>query len=195
MRRGCAWRARRLSHAATCTPSLLRTCRIRATRHGATTSSSAATNRPSVGPVSDLAVPDGVHVVLETLWSNGYAAYVVGGAARDTLLARPVSDWDVATSARPEQIKEGFPPGRYENKFGTVTVPSGGFDVQTTTFRRDHQYGDHRRPDSVTFTDSLDEDLARRDFTANAIAWGREADADTAGFVDPTHGAADLEAR
>jgi putative nucleotidyltransferase with HDIG domain len=145
--------------------------------------------------VSDLPVPDGVRAVLDTLWSEGHGAYVVGGAVRDTLLGRAVSDWDVATSARPEQIAALFSNGRYENKFGTVTVTSGRFDVQATTFRRDHLYGDHRRPDSVTFTDSVHEDLARRDFTVNAIAWGREANADAARFVDPTNGTADLDAR
>jgi tRNA nucleotidyltransferase (CCA-adding enzyme) len=144
--------------------------------------------------LSDLAVPDGVRAVLDSLWSNGHAAYVVGGAVRDTLLGRTASDWDVATSARPEKIAELFSNGRYENKFGTVTVPSGGFDVQTTTFRRDHLYGDHRRPDSVTFTDSVGEDLARRDFTVNAIAWGRDAAGNEPRFVDPTNGTADLDA-
>jgi len=140
----------------------------------------------------DLIVPAGVSDVLDSLWKHGFAAYVVGGAVRDSLLRRPVTDWDVATSALPDQIKELFWAGRYENKFGTVTVPTADGDVQTTTFRRDHQYGDHRRPDSVTFSESVVKDLARRDFTVNAIAWGREPGEDASTFTDPTNGLVDL---
>src|SRR5664279_11926 len=133
--------------------------------------------------MSEIAVPDGVRAVLETLWSSGFGAFVVGGGVRDTLLSRPVpQDWDVATSGRPEQVKVVLPAGRYENRFGTVTLDVEPYTVQITTFRRDHQYADHRRPDSVTFTDSLDEDLARRDFTVNAIAWGRAPAQDAAHF-------------
>ena len=132
--------------------------------------------------------PAPVLAVLATLWDAGHAAFLVGGGVRDALLGRPVVDWDVATDALPERLLDVFPSGRYENRFGTVTVPSDGLEVEVTTFRRDHQYGDHRRPDSVTFTTSLDEDLARHDFTVNAVAWGR------AGIVDPTGGMADLTA-
>ena len=145
--------------------------------------------------MTDLAVPDGVQAVLNTLWSSGFSAFVVGGGVRDTLLGRPVpEDWDVATSGRPEQVKEVLPAGRYENRFGTVTLDVAPYVIQITTFRRDHQYADHRRPDSVTFTDSLEEDLARRDFTVNAIAWGREPTQDAAHFEDPTNGMPDLQA-
>ncbi len=145
--------------------------------------------------MSELGVPDAVLGVLETLWSGGNAAYVVGGGVRDTLLRRPAPlDWDIATSARPEEVKAAFALGRYENRFGTVTIPAGEYYVEATTFRRDHQYGDHRRPDSVTYTDSIDEDLARRDFTVNAIAWGRAANATDTTLVDPTDGTADLRA-
>lgn len=142
-----------------------------------------------------LPVPHSVHGVLARLWQSGHAAYVVGGGVRDTLLDRPVVDWDVATDAAPERIRELFSNGRYENRFGMVIVPSSGTDVEVTTFRRDHQYADHRRPDSVTFTDSVDEDLARRDFTVNAIAWGRAAGAADERWVDPTNGRSDLAAR
>ena len=145
--------------------------------------------------MSDPPVPAAVLATLETLWSRGFAAFVVGGGVRDALLKRPVAvDWDVATSARPEETMAAFPDGKYENRFGTVTVPlDGGLFSEITTFRRDHQYGDHRRPDSVTFTDSLDEDLARRDFTVNAIAWGRSATDSEPTLVDPTNGVADLQ--
>ncbi len=130
---------------------------------------------------------------LERLWSNGHAGYLVGGGVRDALLGRSPHDplWDLATDALPERALELFPEGTYENHFGTV-LASG---VEVTTFRRDHAYGDHRRPDTVTFTDSIEEDLARRDFTVNAIAWGRAAGAVESDWVDPTGGRADLEAR
>jgi putative nucleotidyltransferase with HDIG domain len=128
--------------------------------------------------------------VLERLWEHGHAGFLVGGGVRDSLLGRPTHDWDVATDARPKRLLEVFPDARYENRFGTVLVDA----VQVTTFRRDHRYADHRRPESVTFTDSIDEDLARRDFTVNAIAWGRQAGAEREGFEDPTGGRDDLGA-
>jgi putative nucleotidyltransferase with HDIG domain len=142
-------------------------------------------------------LPADVEQVLTNLWANGHAAYVVGGGVRDFLLGRQVTDWDVATSALPETVAELFAGSRYENRFGTVTVPRLGDDdrVQVTTFRRDHQYADHRRPDSVTFTNALDEDLARRDFTVNAICWGRSANGGEPAWADPTAGLSDLEAR
>ena len=124
--------------------------------------------------------------ILERLWSGGHAAYVVGGGVRDELLGRAAIDWDVATDALPEQMLVTFPEGRYENRFGTVGVPTAEVDtVEVTTFREDHQYADHRRPDGVTFTDSIGADLARRDFTVNAIAWGRAAGADVRGMGRP----------
>ncbi len=133
--------------------------------------------------------------ILERLWSGGHAAYVVGGGVRDQLLGRAAVDWDVATDALPEQMLVTFPEGRYENRFGTVGVPTEEVDtVEVTTFREDHQYADHRRPDGVTFTDSIGADLARRDFTVNAIAWGRAAGATSEEWVDPTDGLADLRA-
>jgi len=138
-------------------------------------------------------VPDEPLRVLRALWQSGHAAYLVGGGIRDELLGRIPTDWDVATDARPERLLQLFPEGRYENRFGTVTINK----VETTTFRRDHVYGDHRRPDSVTFTDDFGEDLRRRDFTVNAIGWGRPGDADSApqpDWVDPTGGIADLRA-
>ncbi|CAN5594399.1 HD domain-containing protein [soil metagenome] len=140
-------------------------------------------------------VPVAVERLLERLWQSGHAAYLVGGGLRDWLLGRPETDWDVATDARPERIVDLFPQGRYENRFGTVTIDA----VEVTTLRRDHQYADHRRPDSVTFTGDVVSDLSRRDFTVNAIAWGRsgyETDDTTApGWIDPTNGLADLAAR
>jgi tRNA nucleotidyltransferase/poly(A) polymerase len=131
--------------------------------------------------------------VLERLWGAGHAGYLVGGAVRDALLGRETHDWDVATDAHPETILGLFPGGEYENRFGTVLAQG----VEITTFRRDQHYPDHRRPASVTFTGDVLEDLLRRDFTVNAIAWGREAGAppEAAGFVDPSGGRTDLAAR
>ncbi len=89
---------------------------------------------------------------------------------RDLLRGVAPADWDVATNARPDRLLALFPGARYENRFGTVavTLPDGTYEV--TTFRRDGTYSDHRRPDDVTFGETLDEDLARRDFTVNAMA-------------------------
>jgi tRNA nucleotidyltransferase (CCA-adding enzyme) len=149
--------------------------------------------RPELTSTADAAPPQPpaeVNSILDRLWQSGHAAYLVGGGVRDWLLGRAPTDWDVATDARPEQLLELFPGARYENRFGTVSVDR----VEITTFRRDHLYGDHRRPDSVTFADDLPTDLARRDFTVNAIAWGRPAGGAAAAWSDPTNGRADLRA-
>ncbi len=135
--------------------------------------------------------PDGL-AILERLWSAGHAAFLVGGCVRDQLLGRTGHDIDVATDALPERILELLPQGRRRGVFGTIDVEG----VQVTTFRRDHTYADHRRPDRVTFSVSVQEDLARRDFTVNAIAWGRDGEASEGPrLVDPTGGVADLDAR
>jgi tRNA nucleotidyltransferase (CCA-adding enzyme) len=141
-----------------------------------------------------LRIPPHVEAVLGTLWQGVHGAYVVGGSVRDHLLERTVKDWDVATDALPERILALFPDGRYQNRFGTVTV-SVDPPIQITTFRRDHVYRDHRRPDTVTFTTDLRADLARRDFTVNALAYGRAAGEREVGWVDPTGGFEDLAAR
>ena len=128
---------------------------------------------------------------LERLWAAGHGAYLVGGGVRDALLGLTVSDWDVATDARPERILQVFPGSSYENRFGTVLAGA----TEITTFRRDHRYADHRRPDSVTFSDDVFEDLARRDLTINAIAWGRRGPEPAPHLVDPADGRRDLQAR
>jgi len=137
------------------------------------------------------AVEPGVMAVLDALWTCDHGAYLVGGGVRDALLGLPVTDWDVATDARPERLLEVFPGGLYENRFGTVQARG----VEITTFRREHRYADHRRPDSVTFSSDVYEDLARRDFTINAIAWGRRGPEQAARLVDPADGQGDLRAR
>ena len=133
----------------------------------------------------------GAAEVLETLWASGYAAFVVGGAVRDALLDIASADWDIATDAGPEELLRIFPAGTYQNRFGTVRVG----ELEVTTFRRDHRYADHRRPERVSFTDDIFEDLARRDLTINAIAWGRRPTGGAARLLDPADGLSDLRAR
>ena len=116
--------------------------------------------------------PQQIGVILTRLEQAGFPAYAVGGCVRDTLLGRVPEDWDVTTAARPEQVSALFaghciPTGL---RHGTVTVRQDGLSVEVTTFRADGPYSDHRRPDAVYFSDSLAEDLARRDLTVNAMA-------------------------
>jgi tRNA nucleotidyltransferase (CCA-adding enzyme) len=143
---------------------------------------------------------------MDRLWAHGHAAYVVGGSVRDTLLGRPAEDWDLATDARPDRLLAIFPGAVYENQFGTVAVREGQTVHEVTTFRSDHDYADYRRPHRVEFGDDIELDMARRDFTVNAIAWGAPAPGgtDAAGavaagptpaVVDPFGGVADVEAR
>lgn len=126
------------------------------------------------------------------LASAGKRCYLVGGAVRDYLLGRPVSDFDVATDARPEEVMKIFrrvvPTGV---KHGTVTVLWKGLGVETTTFRTEADYGDGRHPDSVSYAATIEEDLSRRDFTMNAMAY----DLVGGDLVDPYGGRDDLRAR
>lgn len=144
----------------------------------------------------EAALPTAVRELVEGLREAGHAAFVVGGSLRDVLLGREPADWDLATDARPERIVELFPGAVYENAFGTVSVRRAGELYEITTFRSDHEYADFRRPHRVEFGERVEDDLARRDFTVNALAWGRAAGADgPPGLVDPYAGAADIEAR
>lgn len=150
-----------------------------------------------------LEIPRDVRTLLERLWSNGQAAYVVGGSLRDALLGRAPADWDLATDARPDRTLAIFPGSVYENRFGTVAVREGDLTSEVTTFRIDHDYADFRRPHRVEFGDRIEDDLARRDFTVNAMAWGAAApDGDRLGraaprpaLVDPFGGRADVAIR
>ena len=150
--------------------------------------------RSADGPVS-IQVPPTVAALMERLWAHGHAAYVVGGSVRDSLLGREAQDWDLATDARPDRLLAVFPGAVYENQFGTVAVREGDATHEVTTFRTDHDYADFRRPHRVEFGDDVRLDLARRDFTVNAIAWGREADAGANVLVDPFEGVADIQGR
>jgi putative nucleotidyltransferase with HDIG domain len=131
---------------------------------------------------------------MAALWGAGHAAYVVGGSLRDVLLGRDPFDWDLATDARPEQIVTVFADAVYENAFGTVVVRHAGQLYEVTTFRTDHDYTDFRRPHRVEFGDVVEVDLARRDFTANAVAWGARAGGQPT-LVDPHGGRDDIATR
>lgn len=142
-------------------------------------------------------VPPAVTGLIDELVAAGHAAYVVGGSLRDALLRRAPADWDLATDARPDELVALFPGSVYENKFGTVAVRRDREVFEVTTFRTEHEYADFRRPHRVEFGTSLEADLARRDFTVNAIAWGRApgSPADAEALVDPFGGRRDLDAR
>lgn len=141
----------------------------------------------------ELPIPEPAARVIERLYSHGYEAYAVGGCVRDTLIGRIPNDWDVTTSAPPERLLTLFDSPLFKAiptgiAHGTVTVLSSGEAVEVTTFRVDGEYSDSRRPDKVSFTSSLGEDLARRDFTINAMAYSPHC-----GLVDLYGGRADLD--
>ena len=136
-------------------------------------------------------LPDKVHHIINTLEEAGYEAYAVGGCVRDSILGRKPDDWDITTSAKPEEIKRLFPRTVDTGiKHGTVTVLLGGEGFEVTTYRVDGVYEDGRHPKEVTFTASLKEDLKRRDFTINAMAYNART-----GLVDLYGGLADIENR
>ena len=138
-----------------------------------------------------LTLDPGAAALLDTLHGAGYAAYAVGGCVRDSLLGRTAHDWDLCTSALPQQVMALFgaeqciPTGL---QHGTVTIKYGGQLYETTTFRTEGSYTDGRHPDAVQFVPDVREDLARRDFTINAMAYN-EAE----GLVDPFGGQKDLQ--
>jgi tRNA nucleotidyltransferase (CCA-adding enzyme) len=140
-------------------------------------------------------LPDAPRRVLAVLLDVGHEAVLVGGCLRDLLLGDAPDDWDVATTAPPEEVSARFPGAVWENRFGTVLVP-GPVPVEITTYRSESGYSDRRRPDEVTFHRSLTEDLARRDFTINAVAWLPDGPDGAAGtLVDPFDGIGDLGRR
>lgn len=141
---------------------------------------------------SVITVPDYALAVVERLESRGYEAYVVGGCVRDSLLGREPNDWDVCTNALPEDVLRVFRRFHVIKtglQHGTVTIMSDRQPVEVTTFRVDGNYSDNRHPDSVSFVSRVEEDLARRDFTINAIAYSP-----TRGLVDAFGGQEDLAA-
>ncbi|HQU07759.1 MAG: hypothetical protein B7X04_02595 [Parcubacteria group bacterium 21-54-25] len=141
-------------------------------------------------------VPREIRAVTNTLRNAGFEAYLVGGCVRDLLLGRKPKDWDVTTNAKPENIQSIFEETFYTNNFGTVGVVNDTEDislkvVEVTPYRTESAYEDKRRPNSVTFGNAIEEDLARRDFTINAIAY----DDSKGQIVDPYKGQKDIEAK
>ena len=140
-----------------------------------------------------ITLPKNVKKILNTLHNNGFSSWICGGAVRDSILSRPIKDWDICTSATPEQIMEVFkdeyiiPTGL---QHGTVTIMLNGEGFEVTTFRQDGDYSDGRHPDSVKFTSSIYDDLARRDFTINAMAYNEQE-----GLIDPFGGLEDIHKR
>lgn len=136
-------------------------------------------------------MPKAAKTILNTLREGGYEGYIVGGCVRDAMLGRTPNDWDVTTNAMPEEIKALFPKTFDTGiQHGTVTVRMYGDSYEVTTYRVDGDYSDSRHPDSVTFTRNLTEDLKRRDFTINAMAYN-----DIDGLVDCFGGMDDLNHR
>lgn len=141
-------------------------------------------------------IPKEVRAICAVLKLSGFEAYPVGGCVRDMIAGVEPKDWDVTTNARPEKIQELFPENVYENNFGTVAVKTESEDpivkiVEITTFRIEGTYSDKRHPDDVRFADKVEDDLSRRDFTVNAMAY----DIDANEVIDPHGGREDLDAK
>ena len=131
-------------------------------------------------------IPPKVENILTRLKGAGFEAFLVGGCVRDALLGIPCEDFDIATSARPKDIKKLFPKCRAVGQAFAVMLVDG---IEVATFRNDGTYSDFRHPDSITYADSIEEDLSRRDFTVNAMACDGEK------IIDPYDGKSDLENR
>ncbi len=138
-------------------------------------------------------IPLDVAFILNRLTAEGHHVHIVGGAVRDTVIGRELGDFDITTSARPEEVKRVFADIKTVDtgiKHGTVTVVIGHTPYEVTTYRIDGDYNDNRHPDAVIFTDRLTDDLKRRDFTVNAMAYDAEG-----GITDPFGGLSDAENR
>lgn len=134
-------------------------------------------------------IPNDVRFILETLKNNGHEAYIVGGCVRDSILNNIPKDWDITTKARPEEVVKLFNKVILTGvKHGTVTVLINSEGYEVTTYRMDGKYEDSRHPKQVNFVSNLKEDLARRDFTINAMAYNKED-----GLIDYFEGVSDLK--
>ncbi len=159
--------------------------------------------------IKNITLPKEVVNVVKTLKNNGFEAYLIGGCVRDILLERKPKDWDITTNATPEQIISIFPDTFYENTFGTVGIvnkdqpasKTGIIDetlrvIEITPYRLEAEYSDNRRPDKVTFSQKLEDDLQRRDFTINALALDiqeNKKDKYDGEYLDYYHGYEDLK--
>ena len=137
----------------------------------------------------NIKLPKNVMYIIDELENKGYEAYIVGGCVRDSILNRIPNDWDITTNAKPEEVSEIFDKVILTGiKHGTVTVIIENEHYEVTTYRIDGEYSDSRRPDTVEFTDDITKDLARRDFTINAIAYSPYR-----GITDPFNGLRDIK--
>jgi tRNA nucleotidyltransferase (CCA-adding enzyme) len=140
-------------------------------------------------------IPKKAEIIMDHLESRGFSSYIVGGSVRDSIMGETPSDWDICTSARPEQVEDALMDCQAVNKIietgikhGTVTAVSGTSTFEITTFRVDGSYSDGRHPDSVEFRTDVRDDLSRRDFTINAMAYSEKE-----GLIDPFGGRDDIE--
>ncbi|KKQ28853.1 MAG: tRNA adenylyl-/cytidylyl-transferase [Candidatus Levybacteria bacterium GW2011_GWA1_37_16] len=140
-------------------------------------------------------IPEEILKTYKKIQEANFEIYLVGGCVRNMLLKKPVKDWDMTTNAVPEQMLKIFPKAFYDNKFGTVGIPIKNGIIEITTFRTEHGYSDKRRPDSVKWGKTIEEDLARRDFTINAIALRITTNEQllTTNLIDPYEGQKDIE--
>jgi tRNA nucleotidyltransferase (CCA-adding enzyme) len=140
-------------------------------------------------------IPPEIQKIVETLQNKGFEAYLVGGCVRDIFRGMKPKDWDITTNAKPEQIQANFSKTVYENKYGTVAIINENVSdetlkvVEVTPYRLEAQYSDYRHPDRVSFSNNLEDDLKRRDFTMNAIAYEPRAEK----IVDPYGGQEDIK--
>ena len=141
-------------------------------------------------------IPEKILEIYKKLEKAGFEVYFVGGSVRNMLLKRDIKDWDLTTNATPQEIQKIFPSGFYDNNFGTVGVPikigKKEFVVEITTYRTEYGYKDRRHPEKVSWGKTIEEDLARRDFTINAIAL-RVNEKNYYELVDPYEGESDLK--
>jgi len=142
-------------------------------------------------------IPQEVKFIIDELKKAGFEAYVVGGCVRDFLRGVDPEDWDVTTNAKPEEIQKIFPKSFYENKFLTVTVQTNSEnpklkEIEITTYRKEAKYTDKRHPDEIKFAKTIEEDLARRDFTVNAFALCSTLKVEQVKIIDPFGGQEDL---
>lgn len=143
-------------------------------------------------------IPEEILNIAEKLGKNNFQTYLVGGCVRDLLMNREPKDWDITTSAKPQEIQKIFPESVYENSFGTVAIKTNSENeklkiVEITTFRIEDKYTDKRHPDEVKFAKTIEEDLARRDFTINAIALKPKTKNQKFELVDPFNGQEDIK--
>ncbi len=134
-------------------------------------------------------IPPYVLDVFKKFKKSNFQIYLVGGSVRGLLTKRQVDDWDFTTNATPQQILKLFPNGFYDNKFGTVGIPIKETVLELTTFRTETAYKDRRHPEKIEWGKTVEEDLARRDFTINAIA----LDLEDQKIIDPFKGQTDLK--